>query len=149
MAGDVPFKDFDQRARLDRRLNEGKGRQLPRCGGHEAWDRRHLLQGLEDIADRFGFAQDLDRKPRMKRALDAQHQLGASKTIDAEIMLETAGQGDFDRSFGLLAELLYQFGNNGKESALARRPGRTPSQENRFHRPPSWMTISLFRHGFG
>ena len=77
MAGDVPFKDLDQRARLDGRLNKGKGRGCRKCSGDEAREHRHPPQGFEDVADRFGFAQDLNGKPCMKGALDAQHQLGA------------------------------------------------------------------------
>ena len=56
----------------------------------------------------------------MKGALDAQHQLGASKTVDAEITLEPTGHGDVDKPFGPWAQLLYQLGDDGKERALAR-----------------------------
>ena len=144
MAGDVPCKDFDQRACFNRCLNKGQGRRCRRCSGDESRDRRRLLQGFEDIADRFGFAQDLNWKAGMKSALDAQHQLGASKTVDAEIALEPTGHGDVDRPFGPWAQLLHQLGDDGKESALARSSGRMPRQEIRFHRVPSWMTISSF-----
>ena len=144
MTGDVPFKDFDQRARFYRRLNKGKGRRGWRWSGHEAGDRRQPLQSSCQVADRFGFAQDLDRKPRMKRTLDAQHQLGAAKTVDAEIMLETAGQGDIDGPFGLLAQLFYQLGDDGKKSLLARSLVGWLCQESCFHRVASSMTISAF-----
>lgn len=88
-------------------------------GGNRDALQRHLRQRVQDIPDGVRFAQDLERKPHPKGALDAQDQLGPPKAVDAEVAIELAGA---ETSSGLSPAdgLAHQFANNGDEGALAR-----------------------------
>ena len=80
-----------------------------------------LFQRAEEIADRFGLADDRARESHAKRPFDSQDEFRPPQAVDAEIPLQAARWGDVDELRPLRMQLAHEFAYHGNEFVLARR----------------------------
>jgi hypothetical protein len=104
----VPIKNLEQGTRVTGSGNFRELRRRRRDGRRRdrMWSR--LSERVEEIANRFGVANNLKRQPHAKGALDTENELGAPEAIDAQIALQPARKRDAVKLHPLRVQLAGQ-----------------------------------------